>query len=672
MAARHRYPVARHLACFASFASPTPSLAPLVVPANPAAPTADDPFPCGVDASSPVASPGSKWSLHEDVHSEDGSADVENAGSRAARGGEGARMCEEYVAACAAVMRHRHAHDHHAPSASTIPSASAVSSVSSASSAPPVSPASPAQPWIELAADTSSDVSAEICSGMSAANGRTILSRVSVAAHPGQLLALAGPSGSGKTSLLDAIGCRIDPGSLSGSILVNGRPMPPSFRKHSAYVLQVRVVCCRCVWCAADACGVLQMRVVCCRCVWCAADACGVLQMRVVCCRCVWCAADACGVLQMRVVCCRCVWCAADACGVLQMRVVCCRCVWCAAGGSGVLQVGVDDALFALLSVRETLDFAARLRLPATVTPVERERRVQQVLQQLGLTACADTPVGDELVGGASGWGEWVGGASGWVGRVGGWGEWHRGVSGGERRRTSIGVELIHNPAVLLLDEPTSGPLPSAFSALLCPPLRCCLYCVLAASTTHSATHTCSLLAPSAMCLAPKRPLTTPTAPHRASPRLTALAGLDSSSALKVVQLLHNMAVQVCPGAQVCFRCFVRCFPRCLLSRPCASRRSSLRLHRPPHTAAHHPPIPAPQTFHFSSSTPQPPYHSQGGRTVVLTIHQPSFRITALLHRMALLVSGQVAFHGATPALRCHLAALHHPVPPHVSLTAVL
>ncbi|CAI5531493.1 unnamed protein product [Closterium sp. Naga37s-1] len=368
MASRHHFPAARHLACFASFASPTPSLTPLV---DPAAPTTDDPFPCTADASpyaSPDASPGAEGSLNGDAHSEEGSAVAESETGRAGRGAEGARMCEEYVAACAAVMRHRHALDHHAPSASAIPAASAVSAVSSVTPAPPVSPVSPAQPWIELAADTSSDVttdissdvSGEIRNGMSmsgtrrpfgspiimtpassaaaadrygrkashaaawwggggggdcggegrvvqqfhvrtddlsytAVNGRTILNRVSVAAHPGQLLALAGPSGSGKTSLLDAIGCRIDPGSLSGSILVNERPMPPSFRKHSAYVLQ-------------------------------------------------------------------------------------------------------DDALFALLSVRETLDFAASLRLPATVTPAARQQRVQQLLQQLGLTACADTPVGDERV----------------------------------------------------------------------------------------------------------------------------------------------------------------------------------------------------------------------------------------------------------------------------------
>jgi len=92
------------------------------------------------------------------------------------------------------------------------------------------------------------------------------------------------------------------------------------------------------------------------------------------------------------------------------------------------------DALLPLLTVRETLLFAARLRLPADWHPAARERRVDVVLAELGLRDCAATRVGAE----ASAEGAEAGGAL-------------RGVSGGEKRRCSIAVQLLTDPALLLV-----------------------------------------------------------------------------------------------------------------------------------------------------------------------------------------------------------------------------
>ncbi len=89
-----------------------------------------------------------------------------------------------------------------------------------------------------------------------------------------------------------------------------------------------------------------------------------------------------------------------------------------------------DDALFPMLTVRETLLYSARLRLPSSVPTKEKILRVEALMTELGLSHVANTRIGNESV---------------------------RGVSGGERRRVSIGVDVIHDPAVLILDEPTSG-----------------------------------------------------------------------------------------------------------------------------------------------------------------------------------------------------------------------
>lgn len=55
---------------------------------------------------------------------------------------------------------------------------------------------------------------------------------------------------------------------------------------------------------------------------------------------------------------------------------------------------------------------------------------VQEILGELGLMGCADTLLGGGLI---------------------------KGVSGGERKRTSVGVELVVRPSIIVFDEPTSG-----------------------------------------------------------------------------------------------------------------------------------------------------------------------------------------------------------------------
>ncbi|OAY82738.1 ABC transporter G family member 18 [Ananas comosus] len=89
-----------------------------------------------------------------------------------------------------------------------------------------------------------------------------------------------------------------------------------------------------------------------------------------------------------------------------------------------------DDQLFPMLTVFETFMFAAEVRLSPSLSQHEKKQRVWELLEQLGLQSTAQTYIGDE-------------------GR--------RGVSGGERRRVSIGIDIIHKPSLLFLDEPTSG-----------------------------------------------------------------------------------------------------------------------------------------------------------------------------------------------------------------------
>ncbi|XP_019154622.1 PREDICTED: ABC transporter G family member 17-like [Ipomoea nil] len=88
-----------------------------------------------------------------------------------------------------------------------------------------------------------------------------------------------------------------------------------------------------------------------------------------------------------------------------------------------------DDRLYPMLTVYETLMFAADFRL-GPIAMADKKKRVEKLIDQLGLSSTRNTYIGDEGT---------------------------RGVSGGERRRVSIGVDIIHGPPLLFLDEPTSG-----------------------------------------------------------------------------------------------------------------------------------------------------------------------------------------------------------------------
>lgn len=84
-----------------------------------------------------------------------------------------------------------------------------------------------------------------------------------------------------------------------------------------------------------------------------------------------------------------------------------------------------DDALLATQTPRDALMFSAALRLPSTTTKEDLHSRVEFLLNELGLDSCADVMIGNALI---------------------------KGISGGQRKRVSIGIEVITNPALLFLD----------------------------------------------------------------------------------------------------------------------------------------------------------------------------------------------------------------------------
>ena len=84
-----------------------------------------------------------------------------------------------------------------------------------------------------------------------------------------------------------------------------------------------------------------------------------------------------------------------------------------------------DDIVFTDLTLSDMLSYSANLRMPDEVGSIEKERRIQEVLEIVDLTDAKNVKI--------------------------------KRLSGGQRKRTSIAIELLADPRLFFLDEPTSG-----------------------------------------------------------------------------------------------------------------------------------------------------------------------------------------------------------------------
>ncbi|XP_047977057.1 ABC transporter G family member 15-like [Salvia hispanica] len=92
-----------------------------------------------------------------------------------------------------------------------------------------------------------------------------------------------------------------------------------------------------------------------------------------------------------------------------------------------VAYVSQEDVVLGSLTVKESIAYSAALRLPSKQETAEL---IENTIAELGLEDCADHLIGN----------------------------WHlRGISGGEKKRLSIALEIITQPHLLFLDEPTTG-----------------------------------------------------------------------------------------------------------------------------------------------------------------------------------------------------------------------
>jgi ABC transport system ATP-binding/permease protein len=89
-----------------------------------------------------------------------------------------------------------------------------------------------------------------------------------------------------------------------------------------------------------------------------------------------------------------------------------------------------DDIVHPELTVFEAIKYSAKFRLPADYSDEEINRRVEQVIKDLGLEPVKNLEIGKPE---------------------------RKVLSGGQRKRVNIALELVTDPALMFLDEPTSG-----------------------------------------------------------------------------------------------------------------------------------------------------------------------------------------------------------------------
>ena len=274
---------------------------------------------------------------------------------------------------------------------------------------------------------------------------KTILSDLTGHARPGQLLSIMGPSGGGKTSLLNVLGGKSSPRApecaprtptrrarahcrpgaarpwrwprtarikpVEGTVLLNGAPIPHGYRRLVAYVMQDDILP-----------GTLTPREL-------FMFAANLRLPSYVC------GAETC-VAQKRV------W-RRNACGA---------------------ETRVAQIRLSSVSPSGAAAQASEVVPPHSLTHKERQAQVAALLDILSLNDCANTRVPPATVlavgppaprhsrPARNGRRDPLGVPLQQVGQA-----FERGLSGGERKRTSIGYELITNPSLIFLDEPTTG-----------------------------------------------------------------------------------------------------------------------------------------------------------------------------------------------------------------------